>query len=1261
MYRFLMYLKNVFFIFIAYFFNVTGYSSGLPEMPLSISSMEDLNNYALHYWQANEMLSDYHTKSELREIKSHEIPCSRFYILSNSDSSEQRVARIFKKAWAMREQENDMRFSLHQFQESKIYVWLAPFELWQNETITSKFENFLLRNNQDFIANYREVLSYIHKHTKVILQRYFVMVNFIRNSPLEVIKDWAGVAHFTDDQKEYLLSNLEGAQNDLNRREIGARYLLERPHAQLLELYLFAEFCFDSVESSKRILMKYIEYNKKNPDSANFFHHPEFYYRNIYLDSLAIAHSLFDFANNFRRKAGLDLLSETLLEPDPNIEQMIVVDSNLKSMKEAEALWQKRQEKQWSSRINKVVSKQSALGSKNTSHQRGIEQLRSAPMTEALIAPAPPSYAEALRQGSSSRMNIGNQIVNLLSPKVVHSWQRLLSMQPLTKTELRELYFEVYEKLIISNHGKNAAFFLKYVVDPRIFPKGEKGHEKEPLAQVEQERAILPFLIAHVIHPNFTMAEILSGAPHLKNIWESRKISHGKIDLNQSSYTDMKALLEKSESLIEAGSERERRAHLIGLSHSWHKLRKGIESGSIHCDGKRREIASIIDTIKRLLEQAWALLSQNDAADPSVLEAYLFNFYLSRQIPLPYQKLSQAEINQIKRSAHQALAFPRAPRDYVIDEIDLTGKKVGSYTLSDSIYHEITNNQIAPYVIVRLKHHVPESKLPLFIRYNGDLYRTDVFGGSRLKTQSSRGNYGSLIAINLNAADFFNHWFTSEESFWYGQRAFMPETANEKTKSMQGQIVVQTFTDDNPLIIKFPFITQDGFGYIKASKARALGLANNIRTSQTDVARNIAYQALQGYDAQGNKDVARELFLAAHKHLNTNTFEQLSDSECANVLMCTVPKKIGVGIPIIGSNVVLPKVPAFKDLRAGLIVGRNPYSAMRLRHVDKSKIEVSQFLADLTVFQYTLTGYLPDLSGVFFKGMLAVIDDNDWPEHIAADIVVSSKDQKLNTTWLDEQAKNLSVSQSQFLELSGKLIVKQEFTKTFPVGLSKDVADYLTGDFDGDEYDLVASGGFPCLTNLIQKHENSLLMNPKIKKSFTPRIHDGNFSKILSLRRPVLETWMTIMNVFYYLTPNERFEFARTMARDHMLDAWLGEDWQKQLGVGADDYISIVTREIQLGVKFGEDAYKTKIDTEIVMSRARAYQTKLLHYVDDLSVPYGNRLKKELMNSAPKAALNNLYSESAKSSNIVHKAFRGLARYFRGEKCGLDYVSDDEE
>lgn len=192
---------------------------------------------------------------------------------------------------------------------------------------------------------------------------------------------------------------------------------------------------------------------------------------------------------------------------------------------------------------------------------------------------------------------------------------------------------------------------------------------------------------------------------------------------------------------------------------------------------------------------------------------------------------------------------------------------------------------------------------------------------------------------------------------------------------------------------------------------------------------------------------------------------------------------------------------------------------------------------------------------------------------------------------------------------------------------------------------------------MIKEHSATALRNLKVNKTFTPRTSEGNLERILKLRKPILEKWASLNNRFYYLPTKERELFAKKMAPKHALKSWLGKNWRDSLGMREASDLNIVMAELQLGEKYGEDIFKTSVNANSLMTRARAYTNALKEFNSNPRIPYGNGLVTAFAESDDIEVVTAPALTSERSANIVDKAFRAMARFFRD---GEGEVSDEE-
>ena len=246
-----------------------------------------------------------------------------------------------------------------------------------------------------------------------------------------------------------------------------------------------------------------------------------------------------------------------------------------------------------------------------------------------------------------------------------------------------------------------------------------------------------------------------------------------------------------------------------------------------------------------------------------------------------------------------------------------------------------------------------------------------------------------------------------------------------------------------------------------------------------------------------------------------------------------LPKYSLTGCPVRGNGVFLPATQKWQDGigDGAVIVGRDPFSSRKLQVIESQQVVFASWLNELSAIQYTLTGLTyqgEKVEGEAYKGLLGIV--KVFPAEFAdCDIVLSAKDLKLSQAWKNGSDKKAAQNPStiKHQRLNGMLVVKDRYDSL--VGISPPVAEKLGGDWDGDSYPITPAINIPCTTAMVRNGSADFIPNPKPDKGFTPRTQTGNFQKILDLRKPLLEKWVSVSNVFNALSPEDRKEFADRM------------------------------------------------------------------------------------------------------------------------------------
>ncbi len=138
-------------------------------------------------------------------------------------------------------------------------------------------------------------------------------------------------------------------------------------------------------------------------------------------------------------------------------------------------------------------------------------------------------------------------------------------------------------------------------------------------------------------------------------------------------------------------------------------------------------------------------------------------------------------------------------------------------------------------------------------------------------------------------------------------------------------------------------------------------------------------------------------------------------------------------------------------------------------------------------------------------------EDKHWPkEYAESQILVSSKDQKICQRWLREEDKKADQDAKEVNDsaLRGALVVKKVIESPRLIGIPEAIATKSAGDYDRDHYSVIASNHLSALKAVLQ--EARPIVNPKITKTFTPRLKAGNLAQIHSLNLGLMERWAAV-------------------------------------------------------------------------------------------------------------------------------------------------------
>lgn len=1259
-------------------------------MPTALNSLEALQTYAAYYALARNYAFVLRGVEGSRQISTTKEPCLRVSTVKKDygvTRAHARMATIFAKSDHL-----PGLASTVQAKDADIYLAIAPHDQKHADELREDFATFLLVNNEQIFPDAERVLGNMLKLLQAIHTESETFIEQVRLLNPNSIAKWMKLDGFSLEEKGHLIDKLQGIHNDVTRKRLYLEHMMAHwDTMQILDVIQLGEIFFDGLTIALPVIKDIVESGYFFPDSeieaaprmdiGRFFSHRQCPLRSSYLFDLAMGTLLQDVVNDVRMKANLEPLPASIFVQPDYLKKVFEINETLLPFKSVYAAQEVEDSQQWIMNSTMLqFKKQAAKAKKAEESRRNARSKKSKPVKElrknrqttqivntnsveqTTIKGEPENrVAQALPQLAQkdeiAEITLGARVMALLNEREQTAFAKLFAQHDLTTAQINEMVFGVYRALVDLNRYRVATRFLKKMSDTRLY---QAKNIHEPVAKELLQRRLVVFLTLDIVHPEFTKEQIMQNESISKQVLTEKMLTMGKSNLGVNNVVE---LLLNAESVVEKANQVDQRRMLVNLAHSWHRYAQELEMQKSRT--AKSELGSITAKIVNLLKSA-----QDLPASPystGILEAYLMSYYLNiDQTPL-HEPLSYREFADIQRRAYHNFTFNNPRACFDLTTITPDHQELSKTAICNSIFHAMTNGEVDDYLIVKFDRAIKDRKLPLFIRWQDKIYRTDVFGGSRLRPNLAEGDYGSVVAVSLRAGEFFERWFTSEESFWYGQRAFLPKSEENAANQIHGDFVVQTVPDENFTRVLGDLIVHDGFGYIKASKAKRLGLKKAARTASFSQpqsehgVRNVAFQAFHGYASE--PDAARDLFKGTCRRHERARSAVLTNDEVANVYRCTVPKLTAVGIPVSGDKIVLPTTPVWQDfVKSGAMLGRNPYSARSLQHVEADNIRFDDVLNDLQVFQYTLTGlYEVDgdqISGSFFKGLLAVVDDNDWPWDFAhADAIVSSKDEKLNQAWADENDKKRDQASARMIKMRGVLFVTQELGKRQVAGVPPALADKLAGDFDGDDYDFLTCNHYGNVAALVKRESATAILNPKMRKSFTPRKRVGNYGRILALRRPILETWNGIINRFYHLPLKQRLQLAQAMAPTNLLREWLEEEeWQKY-----SDDLDIVTVEIQVGIKLGEDIFKTTVNSERVMERARAYEHALQKMGSKAQLPYGASVKKKLDSGHPINAAMKDGLMTPTSANLFDKASRAVSRYLNDDKTYKGYLSDDGE
>lgn len=660
------------------------------------------------------------------------------------------------------------------------------------------------------------------------------------------------------------------------------------------------------------------------------------------------------------------------------------------------------------------------------------------------------------------------------------------------------------------------------------------------------------------------------------------------------------------------------------------------------------------------------------------------------QIPQPRGRGGDRGAQRGGRRAPHAEPAPRLTAlepgadTYDAPIVDLQGNRIGTAPLHHPLFRKLTGEG---FIYVQLAEGTDAATLARGVTFEGTPYRTDLMAGSLIKPDFEKP--GRVFGIPVASAEKFKRLFGFEESAYYAQRALFPQVVG----GVAGQIRTRAYPigakADNPdeqhdNVFKLkngtPIQVDDGWGYVNSKLAGLMAnrLTRDKRGPKTQGANTNyqMYQWFQDSDRRVTEELANEGYRAwqrsvddlaakAGKSRALDAHAQAAPEERAaaheevvasrkglySVLTTGRPSlQMGVAMPVPGERLVLPSGDAgarFDPEGQGAAVIRSPIDKQNWRPVPRDKVaadsRLSRLVGNIEGIQYTLTGS-EDGVLTFFKGMVGVIDNSQWPDAWAGlDLVVCAKDRKLYEDWTrdssvdhgprvegdrTDRAVDQSASGARDFTIDGNFAATQWYAKGSFVGVPAKLQKWLGGDFDGDEVAVLRQVNNPALFGQIQREYKEKQLNPKLDKGFTYAPDGSRAARMVDMQSSNVAAWSGIAARVSSLPPGSQAWLAN---RTHGSRLVTDPDEPQPA-----DPIEAMLKEIQSGIKVGTDGYKAKVDAPAWEARARVYADLLRDEM--LFEIFHNKIVIELLKACPTPTLHDAGWRNAYFANDTEVA-----------------------
>ncbi|MEH1977657.1 MAG: DUF4157 domain-containing protein [Nostoc sp.] len=448
----------------------------------------------------------------------------------------------------------------------------------------------------------------------------------------------------------------------------------------------------------------------------------------------------------------------------------------------------------------------------------------------------------------------------------------------------------------------------------------------------------------------------------------------------------------------------------------------------------------------------------------------------------------------------------RKPRDYsgknsenTIPVVSLDDKRKATFVkelnIGNTTFARQKSRSIQIVKVLLPKNLKREEKTALFeepfFTFQATKYRFDLFASK---------DPNVAWAIEADEAGFSDEIHPFDEAVIYTRQAFLTQPLT----GLQGSINGASVKVNTPFVLSntqppIQLLVGDGWGFIKASQVKKSIEKINQKPSKPRLEQPAQpnTQMLQWLPEDqglifelvesGKKQLEKTSSKKQSQPLNQEQSEENVKRDEAlyrGVSTGSFPVKVGTAMPVPGEEVVLSG--GFLPNGTNVALHRSPADKLNWNtgRVADAQSALSKFMATMTALQYRWSGYQSiqsDRSFVFFKGMLGVIPDKNWPSKYSdVNIVVCSEDRKVDSSWeKSEDVERAKESEGKF-NMQGNLAISKIITPGGTIGVPPSMMKKLSGDYDGDEVHLLAEQDSPVLFNLITSQKDQ--ENDKLKK-----------------------------------------------------------------------------------------------------------------------------------------------------------------------------------